>query len=115
MFLVNKKNIGTPYLVLTEMTNMDIDASGHLRTRHSWTTFRGMVWQLWLINKRFSKRGISGDFTVTLPLKPGHPTPFSTSITTAPIKLSQRLAETQKPSKSDQENAKGQPKEGNKL
>lgn len=55
-----------------QLTNVDIDRSGAFRPRKSWKTFAGMVHQLWLINKRFQKLGVDGDFTVRLPLPSGN-------------------------------------------
>lgn len=55
----------------TRFTNIDFDQSGVLRPRKTWSTFAGMVWQLWLINKKLTKLGVRGDYTVRLPLKPG--------------------------------------------
>lgn len=51
-----------------EMVNLEILNDGTIRPRKSFATFAGMVYQLWLINKRFTKMGIVGDFTVRLPL-----------------------------------------------
>jgi hypothetical protein len=66
-----------------EITNVDVDKSGVMRPRKMWRTFAGMVWQLWLINKRFKKLGIVGDFTVRLPL-PGK-YPMRSSIKSEPM------------------------------
>lgn len=50
--------------------SLNVDLSGSQTTkRKGWKTFEGMVYQLGLINSRYLKRGISGDFTVRLPLK----------------------------------------------
>lgn len=54
------------------MQNIDIDSNGTVRPRKVFKTFSGMVWQFWLINKRFKKMGIVGNFTVTLPLPEGN-------------------------------------------
>jgi hypothetical protein len=56
---------------LSSMTNMDMDNSGILRPRKSWETFGGMVYQLWLLNKKYKRLGIVGDFTVRFPLPRG--------------------------------------------
>ena len=53
------------------MLNMDITYDGIVRPRKGFKTFSGMVWQLWLINNRFEKMGIQGDFMVRLPLPEG--------------------------------------------
>lgn len=58
--------------VMSEMVNMDVNTDGTIRARRGFKTFAGMVWQLWLINRRFTKMGIKGDFTVRLPLPEGN-------------------------------------------
>ena len=49
--------------------NIDIKTNGEIQKRVGWKSFKGMVYQLKLINKRYKKMGVSGDFTVRLPLK----------------------------------------------
>lgn len=49
--------------------NVDIKTNGKIQKRKGWKTFKGMVYQLKLINKRYKKMGTSGDFTVRLPLE----------------------------------------------
>ena len=53
------------------MTNVDITSDGVIRPRKGFKTFSGMVWQLWLINRRFSRMNVEGNFTVKLPLPEG--------------------------------------------
>lgn len=53
----------------TYSQNIEIQTDGTLRPRRGYKSFRGMVWQLWLINRRYQKMGVSGSFVVTLPLK----------------------------------------------
>ena len=72
---------------MSEMTNMVVDNNGNLRPRKSWKTFGGMVWQLYLINRRFKKLGVRGDFTVRLPLPDGRNTKFVASIKSDTIKF----------------------------
>ena len=71
VYLVNEKNIGTEQPTLTQMQNVEFLSNGTIRARRGYKTFKGMVYQLWLINKRYSKLGVQGDFTVRLPLKSG--------------------------------------------
>ena len=52
-----------------EIKNIDINKKGNISVRKRWITFKGMVYRLKLINKRFKKFDLSGDFTVRLPLK----------------------------------------------
>jgi len=51
------------------MLNIDITSKGEINKRKDWKSFKGMVYQLRLINKRYTKMGIQGDFTIRLPLK----------------------------------------------
>lgn len=51
--------------------NIALATDGAVHPRRGWKTFAGMVYQLWLINKRYTKMGIKGDFTVRLPLPKG--------------------------------------------
>jgi hypothetical protein len=53
-------------------SNVDIQVDGTLHPRKSWKTFAGMVYQLWLINKRYTRMSVQGDFTVRLPLPKGN-------------------------------------------
>ena len=56
---------------MPEMHNIDMRSDGIIRPRKSFKTFWGMVWQLWLINRRYTKMGVKGSFSVTLPLPEG--------------------------------------------
>lgn len=52
-----------------KLLNIDFTKNGCITKRRGWKTFKGMVYQLSLINKRYKKFGIIGDFTIRLPLK----------------------------------------------
>jgi len=56
---------------MTYMLNVDIHTDGTIRARKGFKTFAGMVWHLWLINRRYNKLGVKGAFTVRLPLPEG--------------------------------------------
>jgi len=56
-----------------EMQNIDISQDGVVRPRKGFKTFRGFVYQMWLLNRRYKKMGIQGNFTVTLPLPEDKP------------------------------------------
>ena len=49
--------------------NIDLTKEGSIVKRKGWKTFKGMVHQLRLINKRYKKFNFSGDIIVRLPLK----------------------------------------------
>jgi len=51
------------------LLNIDVTIGGEIKKRKGWKTFQGMIYQLKLINKRYGKLGITGDFTIRLPLK----------------------------------------------
>lgn len=56
-----------------EMVNIDLSQDGVVRPRKGFKTFRGFVYQMWLINRRYKKMGVEGNFTVKLPLPEDKP------------------------------------------
>lgn len=66
-----RDGIATIVDTINNSINVEVMTNGTLRPRKSYKTFAGMVYQLWLINQRYTKMGVKGDFTVRLPLKPG--------------------------------------------
>lgn len=52
-----------------QFLNIDINKNGSIKKRKSWKSFKGMIYQLKLINKRYEKFNIVGDFTIRLPIK----------------------------------------------
>jgi len=60
------------YNGITNAKNIDVHTDGIVHPRKGWKTFAGMVYQLWLINKRYERMNIKGDFTIRLPLPKGN-------------------------------------------
>ncbi len=51
------------------LLNINWNKDGEFIKRKGWKSFRGMVYQLKLLNKSYKKMGMQGEFTVKLPLK----------------------------------------------
>ena len=58
----------------TSARNIEITSDGSLKRRVDWKTFKGMVYQLKLINNRLLKQKHGSlDFTIRLPIKKYEP------------------------------------------
>lgn len=56
---------------MSNLLNVEVLTDGTLRPRRGYGTFAGLVYQLWLMNKRYQKLNVVADYTVRLPLKTG--------------------------------------------
>jgi hypothetical protein len=56
---------------MNNLLNVEIKTDGTLRARRGYKTFSGLVWQLWMMNRRYQKLNVVADYTIRLPLKTG--------------------------------------------